>query len=548
MSGYPWDELGIAQTSDVSAIRRAYADRLRGLDLDKDIQGYASLRHARDEALWLAKQSSQEDGNFGLGDLNDEQLGPDSDFSVTFNQGQSADESSADWVDVAIDGARSGAYEERPQPHEAAPAEPELTEAQLAAQEAWQALFSILIPNGQPSDEAVTHDELDAGHEHLSALIQRASESDLVEHDALDSSLAQLFAEAWPRSAPFVEPANQAFHWLDEAGSLEERPALMFLNARLQGMRFHEEVQQEDHPLHKAWVELSRPGKVTLIDRLKIKREEVDQLFTLIRSSYPELESYLDEERVHSWQYVPDSIGPRIVQYLFIGFLIVQFFRFCSAQMDDRANLDELFEQTVQSEALADEQVTIKVQAIFGGDYDMAAIRAADPVFADQMRAALNTEARSSRTAKGYVQNKALQAAEFAEFDEAVKIAELKRLWLTAALDQSTDACRNVMVGDFDSTPIAMSAAQYARESELLADLLNAGLLSKMAEFQGARSFSVPGWMVGEVLDRTEYSEQVLTAALQNPESEDRCQIEITLLGIMLEQPGRVSIDLLRGL
>lgn len=46
-----WKVLGIARTPEVAAIRRAYADRLRAMDVDRDVDGYARLREARDAAL-----------------------------------------------------------------------------------------------------------------------------------------------------------------------------------------------------------------------------------------------------------------------------------------------------------------------------------------------------------------------------------------------------------------------------------------------------------------------------------------------------------------
>ena len=54
MSAWPWSVLGIAATRDTGAVRKAYADALRALDLDKEVRAYAELRQARDEALWLA--------------------------------------------------------------------------------------------------------------------------------------------------------------------------------------------------------------------------------------------------------------------------------------------------------------------------------------------------------------------------------------------------------------------------------------------------------------------------------------------------------------
>ncbi len=54
MTDLPWPELGIAPTTDATAIRRAYARRLRTLKPDADPQGFARLREAYDLALGVA--------------------------------------------------------------------------------------------------------------------------------------------------------------------------------------------------------------------------------------------------------------------------------------------------------------------------------------------------------------------------------------------------------------------------------------------------------------------------------------------------------------
>ena len=47
----PWDELGIAETKDSKAIRRAYANRLRTIDQQKDPAAFQRLRQAYEWAL-----------------------------------------------------------------------------------------------------------------------------------------------------------------------------------------------------------------------------------------------------------------------------------------------------------------------------------------------------------------------------------------------------------------------------------------------------------------------------------------------------------------
>ncbi|QDH33592.1 hypothetical protein [Porphyrobacter sp. YT40] len=528
---FPWSRLGIDPTSDAGAIRKAYADALRATNVDEDIAGYAELRRARDQALWLAKQADreEEEDNFGLGDLDDE---------GGWNEG--------DW-----DGD-DGAWDVAPgiQPPLPGP-EPQLSPGQLRTQAAWKELHGVLYPDGEPSDEAVTHAELDTGLAALDALLIRAEEADLAEHDALDDALAELFARTWPRSAPFVEPANTAFHWLDEAGALEERPALRFLNQRLKGMRFHEKVQQPDHPLHKAWTELSRPGKAGMLDRLKVKRVEVDKLLVGIRQRYPELESLLDPQRVASWdrdgalEGSPDGTGPNVVRWIFILVLVGSFLARLGSAMSERDNSGDQPSEAAVAEALREANFVVATSAIFGEGTDVAAVRKADPPFAYQLRLAMGQGATPD-AALAFARNKAVQSAEVAEFDALVALAELKQLWLFAAIG-SREQCRQVLEGDFQSQPLELDKPQRAREIQLLRQLLDAGVLGHRGK-AAERTLSVPGWMIEEAMERTGLGPEALGAALRDPAHPERCRVELALRTAMLKQPGRVPVELLRWL
>jgi hypothetical protein len=510
---FPWSVLGIDATSDAAAIRRAYAGTLRGLDVDRDIAGYANLRRARDEALWLARQTEQDDeeGDYGLGSFDDETT----DFAL---------DEADDWQD---DHAPF-----QPEPLHDAPA-PELTEAQTRAQAAWQALLDILYPGGEASEDGVSYEEMEQGLAQLTVLLDHAERADLAEHDALDGALADVFARTWPRSAPFVEPANAALHWLDEAGKLEERPALMFLNQRLKGMRFHDRVQQPDHPLHKAWTELSRPGRAGIIDRLMIKRFDVDKLLTGVRAHYPELESHLAPERVASWEGDANSsgvsdTGPKAVRWIFVA----------EPQADDP--------QALAAEASSAAENDIEVADIFGPGVGMAEVRAADPVFADQLQDALDGTAYQGRFPLALARRKALEAGEVAEFDALVARAELRRLWLTVARRQGDGMCQKVMQFDFADRPLEMGELERDRERKLLRRMLEAKVLGHEMK-QRNMQFAIPGWVVSEMIDRSGLSEDALRAAMQDTASYDRCSAEIALMSVVLDNPARVPEEVLRG-
>lgn len=539
---FPWSRLGIDPTDDKAAIRKAYADVLRGINPDDDIAGFAELRRARDHALWLAGQaelaSPQEDEGeiYGLGTLDDDEDG------------------AGLWADDAADDRWTTAPAAT-DPVDAAPGPaPQLSEAQQRAQAAWNTMLDVLYPAGETSDEAVTHEELDQGLAALDILIRRAEEADIEEHDALDSALAELFARTWPRSAPFVEPADTAFHWIGESGTLDERYALRFLNDRLRGMRFHDKVQQPGHPLHKAWAELSRPGRANLIDRLRVKRLDVHKLLLGIRERYPELESFLDAERVRSWEGPTGTSaegytdGRRnffgVVMFALVFFALLRGFSALVGPDDRSTGNGDRAESAEVAERLRNAEYDIAAMHAFGNDTRMADVRAADPVFAADIAKVVRTVGSSRDVVMAVARSKALQSGTAAGFDGLVARAELRRIWLAGVLE-SPDQCRGVMRGDFVNTPLTLGKDDKAREQALLKRLLVAKSLRGSGDRQGG-SFSVPGWVVDGTIKASGLGADTVTAALRDPENAARCKVEYAMLGVMLKQPGKVPAELLR--
>lgn len=544
-SVFPWSRLGIDPTRDTGAIRKAYADILRATDLDDDIAGYAELRRARDHALWLAAQpdeaaaaDEEEEGElYGLGSLDDDddEYWNDADY-------QWDDSPSAQHPDpVAV---RSGPG-----------AAPELTEAQVRAQAAWNTMLEVLYPEGDPSDEAVTHQQLEEGLAALGVLTAHAEEADLLEHDALDTALAELFARTWPRSAPFVEPANEAFHWLGEAGALEERYALRFLNDRLKGMRFHEKVQLPDHPLHKAWTELSRPGRANAIDRFRVNRLDIHRLLTGIRERYPELETFLDAERVRSWEggggiaEGASNAGRGFGGALLFVVLFFALMRGVSALMGptgdgQSGNAPPI---AVAEAALKKAELDVAAWQVFGKDFDFAEVRSADPEFAKIFEALVRVPGDAPIDPIDYARTQAIGASEVAATSELAVRADLKALWLNAARRLPGDACQRLLRGDLRKLDLKLTEKEQSREQALLRQLLEAKVLSNKAK-GGETRYSIPGWLIEAMLKRSGLSEERLVAALRSPESPDRCAVEFALVEAVRAAPGKVPKEVLKGL
>ncbi|WP_086738537.1 hypothetical protein [Erythrobacter colymbi] len=545
---FPWSRLGIDPTKDTGAIRKAYADILRATNLDDDIAGYAELRRARDHALWLAAQPDVEEESageedegevYGLGSLDDDD--DDDDIGL------------GDWddADYPWDDSPSAQH---PDPVSGDDPAPELTEAQLRAQAAWNTMLDVLYPDGEPSEEAVTHEQLETGLAALGVLIARAEEADLLEHDALDNALGELFARTWPRSAPFVEPANEAFHWLGEAGALEERYALRFLNDRLKGMRFHEKVQQPGHPLHKAWAELSRPGRAGFVDRLRVRRLDIHRLLTGIRERYPELESLLDAERVRSWENGggvaegASNAGRGFGGALLFVVLFFALMRGVAALMgptgDDDAGKPPLAEVEA---ALKTAELDIAADRVFGKGFKFADVRAADPNFAKTFEALVSIADKAPIEPIDYARTQAIGASQVAANNELVVRADLKSLWLNAARRLPGDACQKLMRGDLRKLDLKLTDKEQSREQALLRQLLEAKVLSNKAE-GGETRYTIPGWLIEAMLKRSGLSEERLVAALRNPDSPDRCGVEFALVEAVRAAPGKVPKEVLKGL
>ncbi len=544
---FPWDRLGIDETSDTAAIRKAYADVLRATNLDEDIAGYAELRRARDSALWFAANSRQageeeDKDDLGLGSLDDE---PET----------SNEDDDGDWFGGEGLWDEDDPWDDSPRPYRPDPLarepDPELSAAQAEAQAAWERLLAILYPSGEASEEAVTLAEMEEGLAALATLTARAEAADLAEHDALDGALAELFARTWPRSAPFVEPAAEAFHWLDESGSLEERPALRFLNQRLKGMRFHEKVQQPDHPLHKAWTELSKPGAAGFLDRVRAKRTDVHKLLDGIRRNFPELEAHLDSARVASWDGAGVGGGEGFsganrgfrswVVAVVLFFAAIRFLALIGGWGGDSADDGPRPPVVMVSQA----EVDAKVAEVFGPGTDMKAVRTVDPELADQLLFIVHNKNLESPI--NFVRMKALGAAEVAPRATLQARAELKALWLGAAQAQGADTCRKLADGNLRDLTLDLRDKDRAREQALLREMLKAKVLSHTPK-GGEIRYAIPGWLVGDTVKRSGLPQERLAKALGDPGSPDRCKAETALAQAVSAAPAKVPDEVLKGL
>jgi hypothetical protein len=291
-----------------------------------------------------------------------------------------------------------------------------------------------------------------------------------------------------------------------------------------------------------------------MLDRLRVNRVDVHKLLVGIRERYPELESLLDYERVASWEGAGAGSAEGFsnagrgfggaVLFVVLFFALIRAVAMLGLSAGDTPPERSLPPPVVVSGPSA-EEVDAAVAGVFGPDTNLAKVREADPVFADQLALGIRN-AKDNGGAHAFVRHKALQVAEIAAFEELVALGELRRLWLAEAMGNPAQ-CKNVMAGDFRSLPLELGKAETALEQQLLRRLLGAKLLSHRSTKRGGSS-TVPGWVIEQTMKRSGLSQEGVAKALRNPEDKGRCLVEFTMLNVMLKEPGRVPADLLRAL
>ena len=527
----PWRTLGLDPTEDRSAIRRAYADKLRGFDVDKDIEGYTRLRQARDHALLLAKglaeaQSDEDEADYWV----------DDDFPIG---------------DLESDYAAYGEVLERTEATDRL-AQPEAgdTTAEPAPQ---QVLLAILYPGGETSEQPLTADEWKLAQGALGAILQEAEASSIDTHAAIDGWLAHHLASTWPRSAWLLEPAAEAFGWMDESGRLTERPAVRFLNLRLRGLRFVTMVEQPGHALHKAWIELAKPGPKGAFAFLRTSKGNVRRLLVGIRERYPEVESYLDPQRVASWETAiegtPWTPWKVVFRIIWVAVVLSQFGRFFFGSFDEPAAPPDPIDV-----AWSADQVDQVVIELFGERLNDDTLRKEAPDLWGRMDrmsgwggSMANVVPDTSRELLVLLREQSQLAARDARFDELVAIKQVKLALLRLAREQrGADDCLDFAAQARLSTNVDVPEAVRAEERALAARLAAANLLLP-SDSRLPKTAAIPGSVIDQMIDSTGLPEETVRGAIRGEGNEEvLCNSRIALLEVVLKRPADVTADLLR--
>ncbi|KQN00226.1 hypothetical protein [Sphingomonas sp. Leaf25] len=315
MSRGIWRTLGIEPTTDRSAIRRAYAAKLRGMDVDADPAGFARLRDARDAAL-----AGVADPVAMLPDLDDDS---DDDKIVA-----------------------DGFFTPEPEPLPQARVDPVEAERDAAIDHHFRALEALLFPG---HDDPSTAEEAAAIAHHGYALLADPRLERIDFAVGAERWFAEHLAIAIPRSDPLLERAAAVFGWIARRDDHTLSPHAREIVDRIGAIRFATLVGDPGHRLHRAWVELVRSDDGP--HRWGTTGGRVRELLLVVRQRYPDAEQWMNPVRVAKWDR-PASDNPRIGFYIWLVLIIiVAAVRVLSGPSDDPREQAPVVIPTLSSDA-----------------------------------------------------------------------------------------------------------------------------------------------------------------------------------------------------
>lgn len=569
-----WRVLGVTATSDQPAIRRAYAVRLKGMDPDADVAGYAALRDARDAALnWARAQAARAKADVEPLELSEPDMlapapdtasrysGPVLDVAPAPGQVTVAPDPSAATAPVVWSGAGQ---------HDSGSGWP----LQLSAKSAFgrivasrsdlvdrrnvrlspppdRVLWSLLHEaDGKPRVDTFTADEASDAQDSLGQLLRHADSSDLVGREQIENWLAHILAVSWPRSAPLLEQVEACFGWQKERGSLGERPAVAFLNARLHGLRFYEKVSRPDHPLHNAWTELSKPGTANLRSRLQTNSGDVRTLLEGVRKNFPEIETYLAPDKVASWERRLGGVGdgskakgPSGWVWIMVAVGILRVLgTLGSTETNQSQPFNPPLPELVATDPAAPPELDQAVKTIFGPAITMETLFTQQPELAQtlisNMRYTPVTDPMFASKMIDLILERGVRASAFNDKVSLAQIMRIKLMRMQAARKSGPSACMSESRTGYFEPAVSLPPQQLARQQALLRKLLDSGMLGNFGS-RPAKTATIPGEIVGQVMSKTKLSSGVVRAAMDGKGSDAQlCAVDAALLEATLAWQG----------
>jgi len=594
--GY-WAELGIDPTDDARTIKRAYAGRLKQIDMDADPAAYIALREARDAALAAAEAGLIDVG----GDAGDgEAPGNQAEAAAGFDPamlatlppivvvsgfgapvelpayGRATEGLHVPSPAAPPDGEWQFARESTARPAAEATPTPLGERLRLTAptvdptglapgdiviaprepgtdyQAHYDALIAILRPteeNHPPADFA----EQSAMQHHFHVLLADPRMQEIGFFAEAERWFAGMIARTAPRSDALLEIAADHFGWSEEADRVDQSAEIAWNIARRRTLRFRGEVSQRGHPNHREWRELTTPAKEKSRRGAGLSRKRVRRFLATIRRDHPSLESDFDWYRVSMWERDIPAVGKFGVAGVLI-YILITIIRIAANDSPSSLSVPAGSESVYGQLEGRYPDIDVALEQSFGDALYASTLRDDNPKLYAVLDDEWTTAKAAGRSRRDFSDSVGtlLFTRFYADLDRAPYplVAEYRRISqerLKLARAIGWDTCDAVLSGRLQ---------QGFRVSDSLMHRYKQAVARVLLEVDDGRSlppadvkFSVSPKVAAAAAKQAGLDHETMVEALRDVgTNEARCKAQIALIDVALALPEKEGLPLLRAM
>lgn len=265
-----WSVLRLEPTEDLRAIKRAYADALKAIDVDRDPAAFGALREAFEDAKYRAVHGDYDDFDFDDEEEWEAPGGPEADATDRFDLDENADDPGI-WSDP-----------------------PAIEPTPVLIDDVFARLHGLLFGMDDPTDEQV--------ETAVDAIVSDERMGELGFAIDTERQLADMLAHGMPRSDPALAIAINAFGWHRNEQDWRRDGAVAQVMQRYRDRFYLAEIGHPDSYYRSAYRRLVKPPPSRWSPAHAFGLAAMHELLKEIRTSHPTVELNLNPDAVLWWE------------------------------------------------------------------------------------------------------------------------------------------------------------------------------------------------------------------------------------------------------